>query len=181
MNEITKRKILIEYYETVSGVLQFELNKESRDLSEKILKLLLDIFGEVDEDNEILRSVVAAECLQTASDAILMIADATESAVRSLKTPTPEEVDIVIDKIIADRVNDGQLSDSPLTLKDLKTIASTFSRIIRGMQHERIKYQNDIDKEVEKAKKILPDVMDREFEEKIKSLENEKNEKNSNN
>ena len=113
--------------------------------------------------------------------AILMIADATESAVRSLKTPTPEEVDIVIDKIIADRVNDGQLSDSPLTLKDLKTIASTFSRIIRGMQHERIKYQNDIDKEVEKAKKILPDVMDREFEEKIKSLENEKNEKNSNN
>lgn len=79
MNEITKRKILIEYYETVSGVLQFELNKESRDLSEKILKLLLDIFGEVDEDNEILRSVVAAGCLQTASDAILMIADGVQS------------------------------------------------------------------------------------------------------
>lgn len=79
MNEITKRKILIEYYETVSGVLQFELNKESRDLSEKILKLLLDIFGEVDEDNEIMRSVRAAECLQTASDAVLMIADGVQS------------------------------------------------------------------------------------------------------
>ena len=110
--------------------------------------------------------------------AILMIADATESAVRSLKTPTPEEVDIVIDKIIAERVNDGQLSDSPLTLRDLKTIATTFSRIIRGMQHERIKYQNDIDKEVEKAKMILPDVMDKEFEDKIKSLESDKNDKN---
>ena len=79
MNEITKRKILIEYYETVSGVLQFELNKESRELSEKILKLLLDIFGEVDEKNEILRSVVAAECLQTVSDAVLMIADGVQS------------------------------------------------------------------------------------------------------
>lgn len=79
MNEITKRKILIEYYETISEVLQFELNKESRDLSEKILKLLLNIFGEVDEDNEILRSVGAAECLQTASDAILMIADGVQS------------------------------------------------------------------------------------------------------
>ena len=79
MNEITKRKILIEYYETVSGVLQFELNKESRDLSEKILKLLLDIFGEVDEDNEILQSVGTAECLQTASDAVLMIADGVQS------------------------------------------------------------------------------------------------------
>ena len=94
--------------------------------------------------------------------AILMIADATESAVRSLKTPTPEEVDIVIEKIITERINDGQLSDSPLTLKDLKTIASTFSRIIRGMQHERIKYQNDIDKEVENAKLILPEVIDKD-------------------
>ena len=79
MNEITKRKILIEYYETVSGVLQFELNKESRDLSEKILKLLLDIFGEADGDNEILQSVGTAECLQTASDAVLMIADGVQS------------------------------------------------------------------------------------------------------
>lgn len=75
MNEIIKRKILIEYYETVSGVLQFELNKESRDLSKRILKLLLDIFGEADEENEILLSVETAECLKTVSDAVLMIAD----------------------------------------------------------------------------------------------------------
>lgn len=75
MNEIIKRKILIEYYETVSGVLQFEPNKESRELSEKILKLLLDIFGETDEENEILRSIEAAECLKTVSDAVLMSAD----------------------------------------------------------------------------------------------------------
>jgi len=106
--------------------------------------------------------------------AILMIADATESAIRSLKTPTSEEIDIVIEKIITERINDGQLSDSPLTLKDLKAIASTFSRIIRGMQHERIKYQNDIDKEVEKAKLILPDVIDKEVEDRTKSLEKDK-------
>ncbi|MBR1907751.1 HDIG domain-containing protein [bacterium] len=112
---------------------------------------------------------------KTKEAAILMIADATESAVRSLKTPTSEEIDIVIEKIITERINDGQLSDSPLTLKDLKTIASTFSRIIRGMQHERIKYQNDIDKEVEKAKLILPDVIDKELDDKIKSLEKDKN------
>ena len=99
---------------------------------------------------------------KTKEVAILMIADATESAVRSLKTPTPEEIDIVIEKIITERLNDGQLSDSPLTLKDLKIIASTFSRIIRGIQHERIKYQNDLDKEVEKAKLIIPEVIDKE-------------------
>lgn len=111
--------------------------------------------------------------------AILMIADATESAVRALRNASAEEVDIIIDKIITERVNDGQLSDSPLTLKDLKVIANTFGRIIRGMQHERIKYQNDITQELEKSKMIVPDIVDKELEDKIKSLENDKNEKNN--
>jgi membrane-associated HD superfamily phosphohydrolase len=73
-----------------------------------------------------------------------MIADAVESAVRSLKNPSPEEIDAIIDKIIVERLNDTQLADSPLTLKDIKTIAVTFSRILRGMQHNRIKYQENL-------------------------------------
>ena len=58
---------------------------------------------------------------KTKETAILMIADAVESAVRSLKSPTTEEIDAMIDKIIIERLNDTQLSDSPLTLKDIKT------------------------------------------------------------
>ena len=88
--------------------------------------------------------------------AILMIADAVESAVRSLKNPTPEEIEAMIDKIIVERLNDGQLSDSPLTLKDIKTIAMTFSRILRGMQHNRIKYQENAVQEFEKEKINMP-------------------------
>lgn len=114
----------------------------------------------------------------TKEAAILMIADATESAVRAMKNASAEEIDMIIDKIIKERVQDGQLSDSPLTLKDLKTIAATFSRIIRGMQHERIKYQNDIDRELEKSKKGL-DLMDKELTDKIQSLEKDKNDKNA--
>jgi hypothetical protein len=85
----------------------------------------------------------------TKEAAILMLADAVESAVRSLKTPTPEEIDEMINKIIQDRLLDGQLSDSPLTLKDLKTIAATFNRILRGMQHHRIKYHENVLEELE--------------------------------
>lgn len=81
--------------------------------------------------------------------AILMLSDAVESAVRSLKTPTPEEIDGMINKIIEDRLTDGQLSDCPITLKDLKTIAATFNRILRGMQHHRIKYHEDVLEELE--------------------------------
>ena len=76
--------------------------------------------------------------------AILMIADAVESAVRAMKGATADEIENIIDKIIVERLNDGQLADSPLTLNDLKLIAQAFSRILRGMQHNRIKYQEDI-------------------------------------
>lgn len=112
--------------------------------------------------------------------AILMIADAVESAVRSLKNPTPEEIDSIIDKIIVERLNDTQLADSPLTLHDIKVIAATFSRILRGMQHNRIKYQEDIAQEFNKNKINMPSkLLDEDLENKIKQLEdNHKDEDN---
>ncbi len=104
--------------------------------------------------------------------AILMIADAVESAVRAMKAATPEEIEQIIDKIIVERLNDGQLEDSPLTLKDLKIIAATFSRILRGMQHNRIKYQENIAEEFKKNKIEMPNkTLDADLEEKIKKLE----------
>ena len=113
--------------------------------------------------------------------AILMIADAVESAVRAAKNPSNEEIDAIINKIIKERLNDGQLSDSPLTLKDLKTIAETFSRMLRGMHHKRIKYHNDLVQELDKNKHshdILTNSLDKDLESKVKELENKKNDKN---
>lgn len=108
----------------------------------------------------------------TKETAILMIADAVESAVRSLKNPTTEEIENMINKIIVERLNDGQLSDSPLTLKDIKIIAATFLRILRGMQHNRIKYQENVAKEFPKDKINMPaKLLDEDLENKIKQLE----------
>lgn len=104
--------------------------------------------------------------------AILMIADAVESAVRAMKGASAEEIENIIEKIIVERLNDGQLEDSPLTLKDLKIIASTFSRVLRGMQHDRIKYQEDIAREFKKNKIEIPaKALDADLENKIKELE----------
>ena len=104
--------------------------------------------------------------------AILMIADAVESAVRAMKGASPEEIEQIIDKIILERLKDGQLEDSPLTLKDIKVIAATFNRVLRGMQHNRIKYQEDIAKEFKKNKIEMPlNSLDADLENKIKKLE----------
>lgn len=76
--------------------------------------------------------------------AIIMLADATESAVRSLKNPNPTAIEEMVMKIINERLHDGQLSDTPLTMKDLQTIATNFIRVLRGMQHHRIEYQENM-------------------------------------
>ena len=91
---------------------------------------------------------------QTKEIAILMLADAAESAVRSLKNPEQEDIENMINKIITERLNDGQLSDSPLTLKDIKLIATTFNRILRGMHHDRIKYHESMLNELENKNQI---------------------------
>ena len=95
--------------------------------------------------------------------------------------------DAIIQKIIKERLNDGQLDDSPLTLKDLKTIAETFSRMLRGMHHKRIKYHNDLVQELDKNRHHLnsePESntddepappLDNALEAKIKELEEKKN------
>ncbi len=115
---------------------------------------------------------------KTKEAAILMIADAVEAAARAMNATTTEEIDSIINKIIDERINDDQLSECPLTLADLKTISATFSRILRGNQHDRIKYHENIAEEFNNSKVILPNkmhIMDKEMEDKIRKLENGKN------
>ncbi len=116
--------------------------------------------------------------------AILMIADAVESAVRAAKNPSSEEIDTIINKIIKERISDGQLSDSPLTLKEITIVGETFSRMLRGMYHERIKYHDDIVNGLGKNKNqnlipkpiVAQPVIDLDLDAKVRELENKKNE-----
>jgi cyclic-di-AMP phosphodiesterase PgpH len=77
---------------------------------------------------------------QSLETAILMLADSVEAAVRSMENPTRDRIEQMVQKIIQVKLDDGQLEDSPLTLKELKEIRKIFTRILSGIMHERIKY-----------------------------------------
>lgn len=77
---------------------------------------------------------------QTREAAILMLADACEASVRSLTRATPGRIEGLVRKVIKDRLDDGQLEDSPLTLGDLTRIAEIFSRVLAGTFHRRVEY-----------------------------------------
>jgi hypothetical protein len=72
--------------------------------------------------------------------AIVMLADAVEAAVRSLSKPSPQKIEETVRGIVMDRLNDRQLDDSPLTLRDLDVIIESFIKVLNGIFHPRIEY-----------------------------------------
>ena len=90
---------------------------------------------------------------QTKEAAIIMLADAVEAAVRSLSQPAAGRVEGIIRRIIKEKLNDGQLDEAPLTLKDLDRIGDTFTRILSGLFHQRIEYpEKELRADLEKGR-----------------------------
>jgi len=79
---------------------------------------------------------------QTRESACVMLADSVEAAVRSLvpKMHSLDELEHTIRSIIRGKLNDGQLADSQLSIKDVNIIEQSFFRVLKGMYHERIAY-----------------------------------------
>jgi putative nucleotidyltransferase with HDIG domain len=76
----------------------------------------------------------------TKETAILMMADSTEAASRSLKDYTDESIKNLIDKIINSQIADGLMKNAPLTFKDIETIKSVFFERLKTMYHTRVSY-----------------------------------------
>jgi len=76
----------------------------------------------------------------TREAAVLMLADCCEAAARSLARPSPGRIEGLVRKIMKDRLDDGQLDESPLTLQDLDIMAGVFTRILSGIFHRRVEY-----------------------------------------
>ncbi len=81
---------------------------------------------------------------QSKEAALILLADSVEAAVRSYPKADVEKMEQVVRRIIRNRLDDGQLDDSDLTLKDLDRIGDTFIRILMGTFHSRIEYPEDL-------------------------------------
>jgi len=86
---------------------------------------------------------------QSVEAVILGLADAAESASRSLERPTLQRLDDLVQGILRDRINDGQYNEAPVTLCQLHSIADTLVSSLGSMLHTRIDYRK---KEEEGAK-----------------------------
>jgi putative nucleotidyltransferase with HDIG domain len=90
--------------------------------------------------------------------ALVMLADTVEAAVRSrVSASNLDEIGNFVRELIKDKLDDGQLIDSGLTIKDLDTAAESFIRVFKGMYHERVAYPKSTMEEIRKMKTEKPE------------------------
>ncbi|MBT2582339.1 HDIG domain-containing metalloprotein [Planococcus sp. ISL-109] len=80
---------------------------------------------------------------QSRENAIIMIADSLEAAVRSKDAASPEKIRELVDSITEDKLKDGQFDDCDITLKELKKAKSVMCETLNGIFHSRIAYPDD--------------------------------------
>lgn len=78
---------------------------------------------------------------------IILLADAIEAASKTLVKPTPAKIEELVKEISNEKINDDQLDDCGLTMRDLNVIREKFVHILTGILHRRIEYpEKDEDK-----------------------------------
>ncbi|WP_461790552.1 HD family phosphohydrolase [Pedobacter sp.] len=75
---------------------------------------------------------------------VLMLADSVEAASRSLKNPDAQSINDLVERIIDYKLEQNQLDNCDLTLKDLETIKLIFKTMLMSIYHVRIDYPKTV-------------------------------------
>jgi putative nucleotidyltransferase with HDIG domain len=77
---------------------------------------------------------------QSRETAIAMLADSSEASVRSSPDHSPETIDSIVEHVFTERLSEGQLDESDLTLRNVRSLAQSFKATLRAVYHPRIEY-----------------------------------------
>ncbi len=81
---------------------------------------------------------------QSRETAITMLADSCEARVRSAEPESIEEIERIVAETIKARLDQGQLEECNLTLRDLKEIEAAFVSVLKGVFHPRVRYPEPV-------------------------------------
>ncbi|MEX0646837.1 MAG: HDIG domain-containing metalloprotein [Balneolaceae bacterium] len=91
----------------------------------------------------------------TPEQGILLLADTVEAASRAMKEPSYNKLESLITRLTDEHISEGQLSNCPLTFRQIQNIKESFLTILVGVYHSRIEYPED-EKEKKKSHKNEP-------------------------
>jgi len=90
---------------------------------------------------------------QTKENAIVMLADIVEAAARTLDEPTPTNVRALVNRLVDEKIEEGQLDECPLTFADVDKVKESLIDSLNTMFHQRIKYPDQIERDAAEVAK----------------------------
>ncbi|MCT8139683.1 HD family phosphohydrolase [Anaerobacillus sp. CMMVII] len=155
--QLSKTIIISHPYDGAEMLRSYKMPKEIIDIAEQHhgTSLLKFFYHKANKDIE--KPLPEAEFrypgpkAQTVEAAVVGICDCIEAAVRSMAKPTPDKIELLVKKIITDRLEDGQFDECDLTLKQLNIIATSICETLKGTFHSRIEYPEDVKEKGEKS------------------------------
>jgi cyclic-di-AMP phosphodiesterase PgpH len=99
---------------------------------------------------------------QSKETALIMLADGCEAAVRASNDHSAARIGDIIDRIMQDRMSNGQLDECPLTLRDLQVTREAFCSVLTSLYHPRVEYPEPAEPIVTQTETVpsLPDEPD---------------------
>jgi membrane-associated HD superfamily phosphohydrolase len=73
----------------------------------------------------------------------MMLADSIEAASKSIQAPTEENLENLVEKIVAGKITNEQLIHANITFEELDKIKKVFKRVLKSINHARIAYPED--------------------------------------
>jgi putative nucleotidyltransferase with HDIG domain len=86
---------------------------------------------------------------QSKETALLMLADACESAVRASPDHSNAKIADTVHRIFQDRIESGQLDECPLTLRDIDLTERAYRAVLNGLYHPRVEYPEAVERGLE--------------------------------
>ena len=85
---------------------------------------------------------------QSREAALVMLADGCEAAVRSAADRPAERIREIVEGIIQERMEEGQLDECDISLRDLRVVADSFSTALTAVYHPRVEYPQPTEREL---------------------------------
>jgi putative nucleotidyltransferase with HDIG domain len=98
---------------------------------------------------------------QSRETAIAMLADSCEAVVRASPYHTAERISELVDEVFSERLAEGQLDESDLTLRNVRALAQSFKETLRAVYHPRVEYPVPSAAELRLRRRSLARLLDR--------------------
>ncbi len=117
--------------------------RQALDQKEEVLRLVKEDKATQDDVPQVSEDVFRypGPKPQFKESAIISLADAVESASRTLEKPNASRIEQMVEEIVQTRMFDGQLDECDLTIAELARVKASFTKTLLSMMHARIKYQ----------------------------------------